>query len=144
MFDYYEGGVADTAIWTIISLVLAVVGGIVLYFTFLRKSNDGKFKKFWGWMYDFLNFKKLFLENLLRVLYLITTIFVTLFSFAVIGKSFLSFLGILVIGNLITRIIYEFLLILLVICRNTSEMNSKLGKNFAEKLEENKSNNSNE
>lgn len=95
-------------------------------------------------MYDFLNFKKLFLENLLRVLYLITTIFVTLFSFAVIGKSFLSFLGILVIGNLITRIIYEFLLILLVICRNTSEMNSKLGKNFAEKLEENKSNNSNE
>ena len=131
MFDYYEGGAADTAIWTIISLVLAVVGGIVLYFTFLRKSNDGKFKK-------------LFLENLLRVLYLITTIFVTLFSFAVIGKSFLSFLGILVIGNLITRIIYEFLLILLVICRNTSEMNSKLGKNFAEKLEENKSNNSNE
>ena len=144
MFDYYEGGAADTAIWTIISLVLAVVGGIVLYFTFLRKSNDGKFKKFWWWMYDFLNFKKLFLENLLRVLYLITTIFVTLFSFAVIGKSFLSFLGILVIGNLITRIIYEFLLILLVICRNTSEMNSKLGKNFAEKLEENKSNNSNE
>ena len=144
MFDYYEGGAADTAIWTIISLVLAVVGGIVLYFTFLRKSNDGKFKKFWGWRYDFLNFKKLFLENLLRVLYLITTIFVTLFSFAVIGKSFLSFLGILVIGNLITRIIYEFLLILLVICRNTSEMNSKLGKNFAEKLEENKSNNSNE
>ena len=52
--------------------------------------------------------------------------------------------GSLVIGNLITRIIYEFLLILLVICRNTSEMNSKLGKNFAEKLEENKSNNSNE
>ena len=42
MFDYYEGGAADTAIWTIISLVLAVVGGIVLYFTFLRKSNDGK------------------------------------------------------------------------------------------------------
>lgn len=30
------------AVWVIISLVLAIVGGIVLYFTFLSKKNEGK------------------------------------------------------------------------------------------------------
>ena len=32
--------VASSAIWIIVSLVLAIVGGIVLYFTFLKKDNE--------------------------------------------------------------------------------------------------------
>ena len=35
--------VASSAIWIIVSLVLAIVGGIVLYFTFLKKDNEGKY-----------------------------------------------------------------------------------------------------
>ena len=58
---------------SIIAIVLAVVGGIALHFTFLKKSNNGKFKGFWGWMYDFLTFKKMLIENLLKILYLICT-----------------------------------------------------------------------
>ena len=34
--------VASSAIWTIIAAILAVVGGIVLYFTFLSKKNDDR------------------------------------------------------------------------------------------------------
>ena len=44
--------VASSAIWIIVSLVLAIVGGIVLYFTFLKKDNEGKYTGFLGWMYD--------------------------------------------------------------------------------------------
>lgn len=116
----------DAGIWLIISAVLAVVGGFVLHFTFLRKSNDGKFKGFAGWMYDFLSFKKMLIENLLKILYLICALLVTLGSFAFIGESFLGFLVILIGGNLIVRITYEFSLILLVICRNTTDINSKM------------------
>ena len=36
--------VASSAIWIIVSLVLAIVGGIVLYFTFLKKDNEGKYQ----------------------------------------------------------------------------------------------------
>lgn len=126
----------EAMIWMIVSIVLAVVGGIALHFTFLRKSNNGKFKGFWGWMYDFLTFKKMLIENLLKILYLICTIFVTLFSFAAIGQSFLMFLAILVLGNLSVRIIYEFSLIMLVICRNTTEINSKLNTKVEKKIEE--------
>ena len=125
--DYYMySGANDAGIWLIISAVLAVVGGIVLYFTFLKKSNDGKFSGFLGWMYDFLTFKKMLIENLLKVLYLIVAIFITLGSFTVIGESFLLFLISIVGGNLVARIVYEFLLVALVICRNTTDINDKL------------------
>ena len=120
---------ADAGIWVIISAVIAVVGGLVLFFTFLGKKNESKFTGFLGWMYDFLNFKKMFAEALLRITYLIFAIFVTLSSFSLIGQSFLTFLLTLLVGNLSIRIIYEFCLIALVICRNTTEINKKLTKN---------------
>lgn len=119
---------ASSAVWIIISMVLAVVGGIVLYFTFLKKDNEGKYTGFWGWMYDFLTFKKLTIESVLKILYLICALFITLSSFAMISASFLAFLVYLVIGNLVARIAYELILVRLIICRNTTEINKKLDK----------------
>ena len=43
---------AASGIWTIVSVILAIIGGIVLYFTFLSKKNEGKFTGFLGWLYD--------------------------------------------------------------------------------------------
>ena len=114
--------------WIIISLVLAIVGGILVYFLFLSKKNEGKFTGFLGWLYDFLSFKKMFLETLLKITYLIFAIYVTLSSFAIIGSNFLGFLLTLIIGNLVVRVIYEFSLILLVICRNTTEIAKSVKK----------------
>lgn len=118
----------SSAVWIIISMVLAVVGGIVLYFTFLKKDNEGKYTGFWGWMYDFLTFKKLTIESVLKILYLICALFITLSSFAMISVSFLTFLVYFVVGNLVARISYELILVRLIICRNTTEINKKLDK----------------
>jgi hypothetical protein len=79
-------------------------------------------------MYDFLTFKKLTIENVLKILYLICAIFVTLSSFATISTSFIAFLVYLVVGNLVVRIAYELILVRLIICRNTTEINKKLDK----------------
>ena len=127
-YDAYSSHSTGLGIWMIISAVLAVCGAIALHFTFLSKSKDGKFKKFWGWMYDFLTFKKMLIENLLKILYLICALFVTLSSFGYIGQSFIAFIGSLVLGNLVVRMVYEFSLVLLLICRNTTEINTKLSK----------------
>ena len=115
-----------SSVWMIVSLVLAIVGGILIYCLFLSRKNEGKFTGFLGWMYDFLSFKKMFLETLLKVTYLIFAVYITLSSFSLIGSSVLGFLVYLVVGNLVVRIIYEFSLILLVICRNTTDMVKKL------------------
>ena len=119
---------AASGIWTIVSVILAIIGGIVLYFTFLSKKNERKFTGFLGWLYDFLTFKKMMIENVLKILYIIVALFVTLSSFGLMSISFLAFLLTLVIGNVLTRVIYELLLVKLVICKNTTEINKKLNK----------------
>ncbi len=120
-------------IWIIISAVLAIVGALVLHFTFLSSKNDGKFNKFLGWLYDFLTFRKLMLESLLRVLYLVVVIFITLVSFGMgsVPMFFLTLIG----GNLLARIVYEFALIMLVICRNTSDISKKLNDKEVKNVE---------
>ena len=117
---------SGNAVWIIISAVVAIIGGIVLYFTFLSKKNEGKFTGFLGWMYDFLTFKKMVIENILKIVYLIVASFITLSSLAFISSSFVTFLLYLVLGNLIARISYEIFLVILVICKNTTEINQKL------------------
>lgn len=129
---------ASGMIWIVISAILAVIGGIVLYFTFLSKKNEGKFTGFLGWMYDFLTFKKMMIENLLKILYLIAALFITLGSFALISTSFIAFLMTLVFGNIAARVVYELFLVTLVICRNTTDINKKLGNAEPAKKEENK------
>ena len=119
---------AENSVWVIISAVIAVIGGIVLYFTFLSKKNEGKYTGFLGWMYEFLTFKKMVIENILKILYIVIASFITLASFAVISKSFLSFIIVLVVGNLVTRIMYELFLVVLIICGNTTDISKKLDK----------------
>lgn len=118
----------NSSVWLIVSIILAVIGGILIYFLFLGKKNEGKFKWFVGWLYDFLSFKKMFMEALLKITYLIVALYITLSSFALIGSNFIGFLAMLIIGNVVARLVYEFSLLLLVICRNTTEINKKLSK----------------
>ena len=129
-YNYSFNNAIGSSVWIIVSLVLAIIGGILIYFIFLNKKNEGKFTGFLGWLYDFLSFKKMFLEALLKITYLICAIYITLSSLALIGSNFLGFLMTLVLGNVIARVIYEFSLILLVICRNTSDIakNTKKSK----------------
>lgn len=126
LYSYGYSSANGAMIWMIISLVLAVIGGICLYFTVFGKANENKFTGFMKWLYDFVTFKKMILESLLRVLYIIIAIYITLSSFALISTSFVGFLGMLVLGNLIARITFEFSLVLLTICKNTTEINSKM------------------
>jgi len=118
----------NSSVWMIVSVILAIVGGILIYFLFLSKKNEGKFNGFVGWLYDFLSFKKMFMESLLKITYLIVALYITLSSFALIGTNFVLFLVTLIIGNVVARLVYEFSLLLLVICRNTTEINKKLSK----------------
>ena len=63
-------------------------------------------------------------------------IFITLGSFALISTSFIAFLMTLVFGNIAARVGYELFLVTLVICRNTTDINKKLGNKEVTKKEE--------
>ena len=117
-------------IWTIISIVLAIVGGILVYALFLNKKNEGKFKGFLGWLYDFLKFKIMSIEIILKVSYLILAIFVTLWSFTFFasGSTWWMFFVCLIFGNLGARLAYELSLIVVMIWRNTADIRKHLIK----------------
>ncbi len=129
-------GYSGALVWTIISVIVAIIGGITLYFTVFSKSNENKFKGFASWLYDFVTFKKLLLETILKIAYIITAIYITLSSFALIASSFLGFILQITLGNVIARIVYEFLLLMITICKNTTEINQKLSKTKTTKKEE--------
>ena len=113
-------------VWLIISAVLALVGGIVAYFLFTSKKNNGEFKGFVAWLHSFLRFDKMMVEAMLKILYLVSAIFITLFSFTFISANFLLFLGFLVFGNVITRLCYEFSILGIQLWKNTTEIRDAL------------------
>ena len=124
-YGYHSPDLGSTGVWMIISFIVAICGAIVLHFTFLNKSNDGKFTGFLGWLYDFLTFKNLTLEAILKMAYLFMAIFITLYSFELIGINFLAFLLTLILGNLIARVAFETGLLLLLIYRQTVKIAGK-------------------
>lgn len=136
--NYGLNSVAATGVWMIVSIILAIIGGIALYFTVFTKQNEHKFKGFMGWLYDFFTFKNMLLETLLKILYIIVAIYITLSSFSLISISFIAFILQLTLGNLLARIGFEFSLLLLTICKNTTEINDKLSKTKKETKEEKK------
>ncbi len=76
-------------------------------------------------------------EGILKLFYLISASFITLYSIGIllfteggsVGAKFISFLLLLIVGNGVIRLFYEFALVILIICKNTTEMNRKLGNN---------------
>lgn len=113
---------AAIGIWSIIAIVIAIIGGICLYFTVFSDKNKGKYNGFMAKLYDFVKFKKMFVTTILKITYLIFAIYITLLSFGFIGTSFLTFILTLVLGNIGLRLAFEFSLVILGIYENTTEI----------------------
>ena len=117
-FDYAVESVAYGAMWTVVSLILAIIGGVLVYFLFI-KGKDLKLSAGLSKLRDLLDFRIMLIEPILKILYLVITIFVILISFNFITTNFLAFLLALTLGPVIVRIIYEASLMLVMIWKNT-------------------------
>lgn len=135
---YYRG--TEMGVWGIVSIILAICGGIVLYFTFLSPKNSDKYTGFTKKLYDFLSFKIMSLEMILKIAYLILAIFITLSSFSIISTSFIGFILVLVIGNIFIRLIFEGSILILMIYRRLGDIHDalKTPSKKAEKAKEEK------
>ena len=118
---------AGAGIWTIVAAILAIVGGILVYFLFVKAKTEPK-GKFGKWLKDFLSFKIMWIEPILKVLYYIATIFVILFSFTFLalgGVGVLSFFLCLILGPVGVRLAYEMTMMFIMIWRNTRDIAEK-------------------
>ncbi len=119
-FGISTNGLASIGVWAIIAMVLAIVGGILVYFLFVKKNLTIK-NKFLAWLKKFLAFKIMWIESILQILYYISTIFAILVSFAFIPYDFGTFLACLIIWPILLRVAYEAILVMLKIWENTRE-----------------------
>lgn len=120
----------------IVALILSLIGSLLIYFIFLSRKNEGRFTGFVGWLYDFFSFKKLMLESLLKIIYLFFSLLVTIECIILLFRNFLAGILLLIIGNVLIRISYEFAIIKILVCKNTSEINAKMSRMIGEKQEE--------
>ena len=116
--------VAGTAVWTVIAFIIAIAAGIMIYFMFVKDNkpvseNLQKLK-------DLLDFKTMLIEPILKIVYIIATVFIILFSFGLISLNFVSFLMVLILGPIAIRIVYELIMINIMIWKNTKEINDNI------------------
>ena len=130
-YDYMTGqtakaaaNVAGTLVWTVIAVILAIAAGIMVYFMFVKsdKPVSVNLQK----IRDLLDLKTMLIEPILKIVYIILTIFIVLFSFGLISTSFILFLIVLIFGPLTLRITYELMMINIMIWKNTKEINGNL------------------
>ncbi len=115
-------------VMAVLGLVIGVIGAFVLFFWFMSKKNENHFTGRLKQAYDFLHFRFYIIEGLLKFCYVLmacvcTTMGVFLIvSIVAIGPGVI----LLTVGNLAVRIVYEFLLMLILACRHLGEINGKM------------------
>ena len=110
---------------TVLAALVIVAGGLALYFLFVRKPNH--YQGAAARLHDALSFRTFYTEKLLRALYCIAVVSIVVSSVILLFSNFFGALLVFIGGNLIARIVFEFALLLLVLCRNTQEINRKMG-----------------
>lgn len=115
-------------VWIIISLLLAVIGGVFLFTTYFSKDKEKKYTGLKKKAYDFINFKITLIEPIFKLLYLISAIAITLCSFIYITENFFYFIGLLIFGNIMLRIIFELLLLTLKLFKDVSKIEKQIKK----------------
>lgn len=123
-YTYSEPVVATNSgaqIWAIVATIIAIIGGILIYFLFVKSKQEPK-GKFMKWLKDFLSFKTMWLEPILKVMYYVMTIDVILSSFSLIPTNVLAFFIALICGPIVVRLVYELIMMFVMLWRNSQEI----------------------
>ena len=111
------------------AVIIALVLGIVLFFTFLKKNNEGKYSGIKGKFYNAMTFNRFYAENIIKFVYVLSACVVTVVGLVqlVIG-SFIAGIVTLVLGNVVLRISFELLLMFIMLCKKTVSVDRRLSK----------------
>ena len=130
----------DTLI--IIGILLAIAATIVLYIKVMPKRYDGKLgNKFLQFLHDFFNFKTFYIEALTKFVFVLLTCACIFVGFLLLfGKieyygyfgatfehsTFLYGLGLMILGPLVLRVTYEFVMMAILLVQNVISINRKM------------------
>ena len=127
---YYGYGLGAAPILTTIGVIAGLVIGILVCVLVLPVKRRGELNPFFRKIHDFVQFKYLWIESIIKVLYIITTCVVTLVGVLLLfGPTFFYGLLLILLGVVGNRLLYEGVLIIVLILRNTQQINDKMPGN---------------
>lgn len=119
----------DTGLVVGVAAVLAVILGVVLYFTVFSKKNEDRYTGWKGKLYNFMTLNRFYAEDLLKFLYVIAVCIVTVTGIAIVVLgSFISGIIILIGGNVALRLSFEFMMMFIMMCRKTVSMDRNVSR----------------
>lgn len=126
----------------IIGIVLAVAATVFICVRVLPKKYDGRLNsKFLQFLHDFFNFKTFYIEALTKFIFVLLTCLCIFVGFLLMfGKfeyygyfgmtftqsTFLYGLGIMLLGPLVLRVTYEFVMMAILLVQNVNDINRKM------------------
>ena len=127
MYGYYGGG---GAIAYVIGMVLAIAATVLAGIFIMPVRRREKMKnKFMIFLHDIFNFKQLIIEVILKYIYVLATCAVILVGFCTLfvryNNALLSF-AMMILGPIIIRILYEFIMLTILLVKNVIEINAKM------------------
>lgn len=131
MFDYrfYD----TMGAFMVIAIILALAAAILSFVFILPRKKDGHFpNKFLQFLHDLFHFKRLLIEQITKFLYIFATAFVIVFGFLTLFSAPLFGLLLMVLGPIVVRIIYEFMMLTILLVQNVIDINRKIKGNIAE------------
>jgi len=124
------------SVMPVIGMFVGLAAAIIIFFWFMSKKNEGRFTGLPGWLYEFFQFRNYIVEVVLKFTYVIAACTLTgIGIFSIISLQLPMGLGFLLVGNLLIRIIYELLLMMIVTVRNVSQINKKMNDIDTKKME---------
>ena len=151
----YGSSVAGTSFGLgLAAVIISIILTILLAILVVHEKRRNGLPKFFQVIHDICNFKGLLLEKVLKILYIFSTINVMLTGIFTwfsggynFGMTFLTGLLILVLGPILVRLAYEFLMLFVLLVKNVIQINNKLnGRSdnpFANNIDLNQFKNSN-
>ena len=131
-YDYYTTPVmsfVNNGLILAISALIAVIAGVVLCLTFLKKRNEGRYDGFRGKLYNALSFNRFYAENIIKFVYILAACAVTVMGIVLIFMgSFVAGIVMLIGVNLAMRVSVELILMFIILCKKTVSMDRRLSK----------------
>lgn len=131
-----------TVIFTIIAVLAAIVGTVFAYIYIVPEENEKSENKYIKFLNGLCNFKKLYIEDIMRALYIFATICVIccgaanllsgilsiFFQSYMAGPRILTAIILIVVAPFIIRVTYEFIMLTILLVKNVIEINNKIKK----------------
>ncbi len=133
----------------IIGVVLAIAGTVLAFIFILPEKRRASLNKFFQTVADIFNFKVLFIEIILKALYIFLTLFCVVCGFFMLfsGQKTSSFWGegsfqsfalqgllLMIVGPIVVRITYELLMLIILMVQNVISINKKMPKPTQEEV----------